>query len=261
MSDKVTAPSLKRMRESGERIVCLTAYDFPSAQIADAAKVDVVLVGDTLGNVIQGHETTIPVELEDICYHVRIVHRGLRRALLVADLPFGSYNLSTEQAVESSIKLMKAGASAVKLEGDYLEAIQAITKAGVPVMGHVGFTPQSINNFGGAKVQGKGDDSEQVLAKAKSIEEAGAFSIVLELIPAELAARITNELTIPTIGIGAGLQCSGEIQVWHDIMGISEKQYKHTKFFLNGRDEMIRAAATYTSQVKGGKFPGSENSF
>jgi len=261
MADTVTAPGLKRMREVGEKIVCLTAYDHPSALIADQAGVDLVLVGDSLGNVIQGHSTTIPVELDDICYHVRTVRRGISRALLVADLPFGSYNISTEQAIESSIKLMKAGASAVKLEGDYDEAIQAITKAGIPVMGHVGFTPQSINNFGGAKVQGRGDHSAHILAKAKSIEAAGAFGIVLELIPADLASKITEELSIPTIGIGAGPHCSGEIQVWHDIFGLSEKQHKHTKFFMNGREEMIKAASAYAAQVKSGDFPGPENSF
>lgn len=249
------------MRAAGEKIVCLTAYDFPSAQIADQAGVDVVLVGDTLGNVIQGHDTTLPVDLEDVCYHVRIVRRGLTRALLVADLPFGSYNISKEQAIESAIKLMKAGASAVKLEGDYHQEIEAMVKAGIPVMGHIGFTPQSINNFGGAKVQGRGDASQDVIAKAKSIEASGAFSIVLELIPADLAGQITQELTIPTIGIGAGPNCSGEIQVWHDIMGISEKQFKHTKVFFNGRDEMGKAAKTYTELVRKGEFPTSENSF
>ena len=261
MSEKVTAPGLKRMRDSGEKIVCLTAYDFPSAVIADEAGVDLVLVGDSVGNVVQGHATTIPVELEEICYHVKIVRRGISRALLVADLPFGSYNVSTEQAIESSIRLMKAGADAVKLEGDYGDAIRGIVKAGIPVMGHVGFTPQSVNNFGGAKVQGRGDGADAIVAHAKSIEAAGAFGIVLELIPAALAEQITNALSIPTIGIGAGIQCSGEIQVWHDIMGLSTKQHKHTRFYFSGRSAMIDAANAYTQDVKSGTFPGPENSF
>lgn len=261
MSERITAPSLKRMRSAGEKIVCLTAYDFPSALIADAAGVDVILVGDSVGNVIQGHPTTIPVELEDICYHVRCVRPGCSRALLVADLPFGSYNVSPEQAIASSIKLMKAGADAVKLEGDYSEAIRGIVKAGIPVMGHVGFTPQSIHNFGGARVQGRGEDADTVFANAVSIETAGAFGIVLELIPAELASRITDALSIATIGIGAGANCSGEIQVWHDILGLSEKQHKHTKFFLNGREAMTKAVSEYASDVRTGKFPKPENEF
>ena len=261
MAESITVTGIQQLCNAGEKIVCLTAYDFPSAQIADLAKVDVVLVGDSLGNVIQGHDTTIPVELDDICYHVRAVRRGLHRALLVADLPFGSYNVSTEQAVESSIKLMKAGASAVKLEGDYLEATQAITKAGIPVMGHVGFTPQSIHNFGGAKVQGRGDRASMIIEQARSIEAAGAFAIVLELIPADLAKSIAEVLNIPAIGIGAGISCDGEIQVWHDVLGISEKQHKHTRFFMDGRKAMIQAVTEYSSQVRKSEFPGPENSF
>ena len=261
MSEKVTAPGLTKMRKAGEKIVCLTAYDFPSAIIADEAGVDLVLVGDSVGNTVQGHETTIPVELEEICYHVKIVRRGISRAMLVADLPFGSYNVSTEQAIESSIRLMKAGADAVKLEGDYSEAIRGIIKAGIPVMGHVGFTPQSVNNFGGAKVQGRGSNADAILDHAKAIEAAGAFGIVLELIPAELAGRITDALSIPTIGIGAGSHCSGEIQVWHDIMGLSTKLHKHTRFYFSGRDAMIEAANAYTQDVRSGRFPGPENSF
>jgi 3-methyl-2-oxobutanoate hydroxymethyltransferase len=261
MSDKVTAPSLKRMRDAGEKIVCLTAYDFPSALIADEAGVDVILVGDSLGNVVQGHDTTIPVELEDICYHVRCVRRGCKRALLVADLPFGSYNVSPEQAIESSIKLMKAGADAVKLEGDYRDAIRGIVKAGIPTMGHVGFTPQSIHNFGGARVQGKGQDADFIFANAQSIESAGAFGIVLELIPGELAARITDNIDIVTIGIGAGIKCDGEIQVWHDILGLTSKQHKHTKFYMQGRENMTKAVSDYAKDVKNGSFPGSENAF
>ncbi len=260
MADMITAPSLKKMRDAGKKIVCLTAYDYPSALIADAAGVDLVLVGDSLGTTIQGHETTLPVDLEDVCYHTSIVRRGIKRALLVADLPFGSYNVSVEQAVESSILLMKAGASAVKLESDYTEAISAITKAGIPVMGHLGYTPQSFYRFGGAKIQGKGDSGSALIEIAKELESAGAFGIVLELIPADLAKRITNAISIPTIGIGAGIECSGEIQVWHDILGISETPFRHTKFFMNGRDLMSQAVQQYVDSVRQGSFPGPENS-
>lgn len=261
MSDKVTAPRLVQMRQKGEKIVCVTAYDFSSAQLAEEAGIDMVLVGDSLGNVIQGHSTTLPVELEDIGYHTRAVARGLSRPLLVADLPFGSYNISVEQAVESSIYLMKCNAEAVKLEGAYTDEIRAIVKAGIPVMGHVGFTPQSVNNFGGFRVQGKGEHAEEVLTMAKQIEDAGAFGIVLELIPGELAERITEALSIPTIGIGAGENCSGQVQVWHDVLGLAERQYKHAKFYMQGRVQMIEALKTYTQEVKQGEFPTGENTF
>jgi 3-methyl-2-oxobutanoate hydroxymethyltransferase len=261
MGTKITAPKIVQMRQEGVRIVCLTVYDYTSALMADAAGVDLMLVGDSVGNVIQGHSTTIPVELEDIAYHVGMVRRANPNALVVADLPFGSYNISTEQAVESSILLAKAGAEAVKLEGTYTEAISAIEKAGVPVMGHVGFTPQSVHTFGGFKVQGRGDLGSNVLADALAIEAAGAFGIVLELIPAELSVEITKALKIPTIGIGAGLGCSGEVQVWHDVLGLSERQMKHTKFFAEGRTTFVSALQQYAAEVRSGAFPTSEQSF
>ena len=202
MPTKVTAPSLREKKAAGERIVCLTAYDYMSAQIADAAGVDMVLVGDSLGNVIMGERTTLGVSLEMVEHHVRAVRNGVVTALLVADLPFGSYGSSVAQAVESSVRLMKAGAEGVKLEGDYPDAVEALLKVGIPVMGHVGFTPQSVNKFGGFKVQGRGDGGLEVEAMAMRLAEAGVFGIVLELMPVDLAARITKQSDCPTIGIG-----------------------------------------------------------
>lgn len=261
MPSRVTAPSLKGFKDRGERIVCLTAYDFPSGQIADQCGVDVILVGDSLGNVVLGLSSTVPVTLDDIVHHLRAVRRGVEHALLVADLPFGSYNASVAQAVESSVRLMKAGADAVKLEGDYPEAVEALVRAGIPVMGHLGFTPQSVNLFGGHKVQGKGDDANRILEIAKHLESAGVFGIVLELMPAETAKLITGSIKIPTIGIGAGIHCDGEIQVFHDVMGLTQKSFKHAKNYTNTYQSFSDAVHTYASEVRNKQFPTSENSF
>jgi 3-methyl-2-oxobutanoate hydroxymethyltransferase len=260
MSRKLTAPGLRQMMDAGEKIVCITAYDYTSALLCESAGVDVVLVGDSLGNVIQGHSTTVPVTLEEMVYHTKCVRRGLSSPLLVADLPFGSYNVSVEQAVSSAIELMKVGADAVKLEGDYTDEIRAIVKAGIPVMGHVGFTPQSINEFGGHKVQGRGEGAEVVLREAASIQAAGAFGIVLEMIPEKVSQRITESLSIPTIGIGAGVHCDGQIQVWHDVFGLSARKLKHAEWFAKGQEVFGAALTEYISSTKSGKFPTSENS-
>lgn len=261
MADRVTAPLLHKMKAKGQKIVCLTAYDATSAMIAEAAGVDLVLVGDSLGNVIQGHSTTLPVELAHIEYHTRCVAPFVKRALLVADLPFGSYQVSSAQAVESSIRLMKAGAHAVKLEGPYTEAISAIAQAGIPVMGHEGMTPQSVHAFGGFRVQGKGSAAEDVARRCREVEEAGAFSIVLELIPSGTAREISSALRIPTVGIGAGVGCDGQIQVWHDVLGLQPEVFRHARSFTNGRQAFIDALQSYASEVREGTFPGEENSF
>lgn len=247
------------MRQEGKRIVFLTAYDQLSASLAQGAGVDAVLVGDSLGNVIQGHDTTLPVSLEDVCYHVRAVRRSLSTPLLVADMPFGSYGSSVAQAVDSGVALMKAGAEAVKLEGLYLDEIRALTKAGIPVMGHLGMTPQSVHVFGGFKVQGR-EHGEKLIEAARLLEDAGAFSMVLELIPAELAHQITEAVSIPTIGIGAGIHCSGEVQVFHDILGLNERAFRHTRHFLKGRELMASAVSAYVAEVRDGQFPTAENS-
>ncbi len=259
MSLKRNVPGIKALKGK-ERVVCVTAYDLTGGMIADQAGVDVVLVGDSVGNVVLGYPATVPVTLDEMVHHVKATRRGVSQALLVADLPFGSYGASVEQAVESAFALMKAGAEAVKLEGDYPEEIRAMIKAGIPVMGHVGFTPQSVNKFGGFRVQGR-TESDPIVAAAKSIDEAGCFAIVLELIPAPLASKITQTVGCPTIGIGAGMDCDGEIQVFHDIMGLSPKLHKHTKKFGDAGRVMRRGMKQYVQAVKDRTFPTSENSF
>lgn len=259
MGKKRSAPGL--LAQKGQsRVVCLTAYDVMSAQIADLAEVDLVLVGDSLGNVILGQQTTVQVTLAEVEHHVRAVRNGLQNALLIADLPFGSYQSSVAQAVDSAVVLMKAGAEGVKLEGDYPEAVAALVKAGIPTMGHVGFTPQSVNGFGGFKVQGR-DNGDEVLAMAKRLSDAGAFGIVLELIPAELSKRITGAIDAITIGIGAGIECDGEIQVWHDVLGLSAHKFKHATAFVDGREMFTKALKNYSEAVRNRTFPSEENSF
>jgi 3-methyl-2-oxobutanoate hydroxymethyltransferase len=249
------------MKAKGERIVCLTAYDFPTAAIADAVGVDLILVGDSLGNVVLGYENTLPVTLDEMEHHVRAARRGVKEALFVADMPFGSYGGSVAQCMDSAVRLMKAGAEAVKLEGPYVEEIRALVKAGIPVMGHVGMTPQSVNSFGGFRVQGKGEDANVVREAACCVQEAGAFAIVLELMPRELAATVTKSLEIPTIGIGAGPDCDGEIQVFHDVVGLSSEVFKHSRDFVGARSAMVEGLSQYASEVRARKFPADENSF
>lgn len=261
MPKKRSAPFIRAMKSQGKKVVSITAYDYTSGAICDAAGVDFILVGDSVGNVVLGYETTVPVSLEDIAHHTKATRRGVKNALLVADLPFGSYQVSPEQAVESAIQLMKAGAEAVKLEGPYTEAIAALDKAGIPVMGHVGMTPQSVNRFGGFKVQGRGDDATRVRDEACRIQDAGAFAIVLELVPAELAKTISSELDIPTIGIGAGPHCDGEIQVFHDVVGLSEEVFKHANDYVGARNLFVDGITKYRNEVKKGTFPGEKNSF
>lgn len=261
MPEKVSVPRIRAMRERGERIVSVTAYDAVLGELADTAGVDIILVGDSVGNVLLGYESTLPVTLDQMVHHTRATRAGVRRALLVADLPFGSYNSSVAQAVDSSVALMRVGAEAVKLEGDYPEAVAAIVRAGIPVMGHLGMTPQSVNVFGGHRVQGKGDAGDVVIEAAKRLEEAGAFGVVLELIPAALAERVTAAVGIATIGIGGGLGCSGQIQVMHDVLGLSTQRFRHARPFVDGRALFLEGLKGYTQEVREGTFPGPENSF
>lgn len=261
MSAKVTAPAILSRKGGDEPIVCLTAYDVLTASIADDAGVELVLVGDSVGNAVMGYATTIPVTLEQMVHHTKAARAGVKRALLVSDLPFGTYQASVSQAVESAITLARAGAEAVKLEGAYCDEIAAIARAGLPVMGHVGMTPQSVNAFGGFKVQGRGGASSAVVDASKAIQDAGAFCIVLELIPADLAARITEELDIPTIGIGAGPACDGQIQVFHDVVGWSSESFKHSKAYANGREILAKAVRDYSCEVRNGAFPTQDHSF
>jgi 3-methyl-2-oxobutanoate hydroxymethyltransferase len=256
----MTAPAIRAMK--GGRIVAVTAYDAPTAKMADDAGVDIVLVGDSLGNTVLGFESTIPVSLEQMAHHTAAAARACKRAMLVADMPFGSYQSSVSQGVDGAVTLIKAGAQAVKLEGAYIETISALIKAGIPVMGHVGFTPQSVNKFGGYRVQGRGKHAETLIADAKAIADAGAFSIVVELIPASVAARLTKEVEAPIIGIGAGLECDGEVQVLSDVLGLAPGEpFKHTKRYANLYDAAVEALRKYADEVRSCRFPTDENSF
>lgn len=247
------------MRAAGERIVCVTAYDATFGALADEAGVDVILVGDSVANVLLGMRETTGVGLPEMAHHVRATRAGVSQALLVGDLPFGAYGASVAQAVESATLLVKAGAEAVKLEGDHPEAVAACVRAGIPVMGHLGFTPQFVNLFGGHKVQGRGEAGEAIFAAARRLQEAGAFGVVLELVPAELATRVTEEVDLPTIGIGAGVGCDGQIQVLHDVLGLSERVYRHAKPYLDGRRLMVEALRGYADEVREGAFPTEAN--
>src|SRR5215471_20205548 len=226
---KITVPSLLQRKllrpEDVTRITCLTAYDYPTARLLDEAGVEVLLVGDSLGMVMLGHETTLPVTVEEMLHHTRAVRKGTKRALVVADMPFGTYHAEIGESVRNAVRLVKeGGAEAVKVEGGErrIELIARLTEAEIPVMGHVGLTPQSVNALGGFKVQGKTvDTAEQLLRDARAVEAAGAFAVVLEAMPRELAAQITRELRIPTIGIGAGPDCDGQILVFHDLLGLT----------------------------------------
>ena len=262
---RVTAPSLARRKRRGEPISMLTAYDFPFARIFDGAGIDVLLVGDSLGNVVQGHATTLPVTLDEVVYHTRLVSRAASRALVVADLPFGTYQISAEDALRSSVRCIKeGGAHAVKLEGGRAVAatIERIVRAEIPVMGHVGLTPQAIHRMGGHRVQGRGEaGAERVLEDARAVEAAGAFAVVLEGMPAELARQITAELAIPTIGIGAGVDCDGQVLVMHDMLGLSEWTPSFVKAYANLGALASQAARRFAEEVGKRKFPGDEHSY
>ncbi len=262
---KVTAPDL-RARKGGEKIAMVTAYDYTMARLVDEAGVDMVLVGDSLGMVVQGLSTTIPVSLDEMAYHCRAVARGVGHAHLVGDLPFMSYQVSPQQAVESSGKLIKEGnCESVKLEGgqEVAEQVLRIVRAGIPVVGHVGLTPQSVHAFGGFKVQGRGaDGADKVLADALALEQAGAFAIVLEAIPPDLAAQITEMLTIPTIGIGAGAACDGQVLVCTDLLGLSRgHQPKFARRFANLGEAAVDAFTSYVTEVRAGTFPAAAQTY
>lgn len=261
---KITTVDL-RARKGGEKIAMVTAYDFTMARLVDEAGVDMVLVGDSLGMVVQGQTTTIPVTLDEMAYHCRAVARGVARAHLVGDLPFMSYQVSPSQAVESAGKLMKEGAcESVKLEGgqEVAEHVHRIVRAGIPVVGHVGLTPQSVHALGGFKVQGRGDDAERIFADAIALEQAGAFTIVLEAVPPDLAERITGVVSVPTIGIGAGAACDGQVLVCTDLLGLSRgHQPKFAKRFAELGDLAVEAFHAYVTEVRAGSFPGAAQSY
>jgi 3-methyl-2-oxobutanoate hydroxymethyltransferase len=265
-SQKVTVPDLRARKSSGEKIAMVTAYDFTMARLLDEAGVDMVLVGDSLGMVVQGLSTTIPVTLDEMAYHCRCVARGLGHAHLTGDLPFMSYQVSPQQAVESAGKLMKEGAcESIKLEGgqEIAEHVHRIVRAGVPVVGHVGLTPQSVHALGGFKVQGRGaEGAEKVLADAIALEQAGAFAIVLEAIPPDVAERVTALLSIPTIGIGAGAGCDGQVLVCTDLLGLARgHQPKFAKRFADLGDAAVDALSAYVREVRAGTFPGAAQTY
>jgi 3-methyl-2-oxobutanoate hydroxymethyltransferase len=262
---RVTVPVLLRRKRSGEPISVLTAYDFTFARIFDGAGIDVLLVGDSLGNVVQGQDTTLPVTLDEIVYHTRMVSRAARRALVISDMPFGSYQVSPEEALRNAVHCVKdGGAHAVKLEGGtaVVAAISRIVGAEIPVMGHVGLTPQAIHRMGGHRVQGRTERSAQrVLEDARAVQEAGAFSVVLEGIPAPLAQEVTRALDIPTIGIGAGADCDGQVLVMHDMLGLSDWAPSFAKQYANLGALAGQAARRFAEDVANRKFPGDEHTY
>ena len=265
-ADKITVPHLRARKHSGDKIVMLTAYDATMARLLDEGGADVLLVGDSLGMVVQGHQNTLPVTLGELGYHTRAVARGTRHALVVTDLPFMSFQVSPERALEAAGKLVKEdSAEAVKLEGGVIVAdqVRRIVGAGIPVMGHVGLTPQSIHAFGGFRVQGKGEDAAvRVLDDARALAEAGVFAIVLESMPADLARRITESVDVPTIGIGAGPDCDGQVLVCYDFLGMySDVQPKFVKRFANLGEAIVEATRRYGDEVRRGVFPDARHSF
>lgn len=264
---KVTIPGLFKKKKSGEKITVLTAYDYPTGKILDQAGIDIILVGDSLGMVVLGHENTIPVTMDNMLYHTQAVSRGVENALVVGDMPYFSYHLSVEQTVLNASRFLKeAGAQAVKIEGSSkkrLHLIETMVEAEIPVMGHVGLTPQSICHLGRFQVQGnEKQQAEQILQGAKNLENAGAFSVVLECVPLELARIITESLTIPTIGIGAGPFCDGQVLVFHDLVGYANGYLpKFVKPYLALHDVIQGAVLEYIQDVKNASFPADQHSF
>jgi 3-methyl-2-oxobutanoate hydroxymethyltransferase len=262
---RVTVRSLSRYKRRGQPFSMLTAYDFVFSRIFDQAGIDVLLVGDSMGNVVQGYETTLPVTLDEIIYHSRMVVRGAARALVVGDMPFGSYQVSPEDALRSAIRMVKeGGVRSVKLEGGRAMSatIERIVRAEIPVMGHVGLTPQSIHRMGGYRVQGRSEAArKRVIEDARAVEAAGAFSIVLEGMPADLAAEITGLVSIPTIGIGAGPGCDGQVLVMHDLLGLNDATPSFVKQYANLGALASQAARTFAEEVANRKFPDEDHCY
>lgn len=266
--EKVTVPSLRASKERGERLVCLTAYDYPTARIIDEAGTDIILVGDSLGNVVLGYENTIPVTLDEMVSATRAVRRGVARALLVADMPYGSYHTGADDAVRAALRLIKeGGAEAVKLEGGRhrLETIRRLIAEEIPVMGHIGLTPQSVNKLGGFRLQGKTAEAARVLIEdARALEAAGVFALVLELVPREVARIITETVSIPTIGIGAGADCDIQVLVIHDLIGLSFTENRKPRFvrqYANVRQIITEAVERFAADVRTGAYPTADESY
>jgi len=264
--EKVSAPSLKASKARGEKLVCLTAYDYPTARIVDEAGIDVILVGDSLGNVVLGYGNTVPVTLDEILIHLKAVRRAVQRALLVADMPYGTFHTGYDDAVRNALRLVKeGGAEAVKLEGGHkrVPLVKRLVDEEIAVMGHIGLTPQSINKLGAYRVQGKtAETARQLLDDARALEDAGAFAIVLEVVPREIAREITDSISIPTIGIGAGVDCDIQVLVLHDMLGLGfGKQARFVRPYANLRQTMSDAVSSYAEDVRNGSYPSNDESY
>jgi len=264
--EKVSAPSLRASKERGERLVCLTAYDYPTARIVDEAGIDVILVGDSLGNVVLGYGNTVPVTLEEILIHVKAVRRAVQRALLVADMPYGSFHTGADEAVRNALRLVKeGGAEAIKLEGGHkrVSLVKRLVDEEIAVMGHIGLTPQSINKLGAYRVQGKtAKAAREMLDDARALEDAGVFAVVLEVVPREIARMITDRLSIPTIGIGAGAHCDIQVLVLHDMLGFSfGKQARFVRPYANLRETITDAVSRFAEDVRNGTYPAEGESY
>jgi 3-methyl-2-oxobutanoate hydroxymethyltransferase len=262
---RVRTQHLREMKERGERFSMLTAYDMYAAQIFDEAGIEVLLVGDSASNNVYGNETSLPVTVDELIPLTRAVSRSVKRSLVVGDLPFGSYQRSPEQAYDTAVRFMKeGGAHAVKLEGgrEMAPQIELMSRGGVPVMAHIGFTPQSEHALGGYRVQGRGDTADRILADARAVEAAGAFAVVMEMVPGDVAGKVTSELAIPTIGIGAGVDCDGQVLVWQDAFGLrGGKMARFVKQYADVRGVLLEGARAYADEVRSGTFPGPEHTF
>ena len=261
---RITLAELKKIQDRGEKLVMLTCYDASFATLCDTAGVELLLIGDSLGMVVQGHDSTLPVSLEQMAYHVGMVARGSQRGMIIADMPFGTYQESPAQALANAVKLMAVGAQLVKLEGGrtMLDTIRFLVDRGIPVCGHVGLTPQSVHQFGGYKVQGRGDAAQQVFDDALAVQEAGAAMVVLEAIPSTLASEVTKNLTIPTIGIGAGADCDGQVLVLYDMLDIYPgRKARFVRNFMDGAPSVGEAIKRYVAAGKDGSFPTPEHGF
>jgi 3-methyl-2-oxobutanoate hydroxymethyltransferase len=262
---RVTINDIRAMKQNGEKIAMLTAYDYPTAKIIDRCNIPIILVGDSVGNVVLGYETTLPVTMDDMIHHCKAVVRGAEHAMIVGDMPFMTYHVSVEDAMRNAARfIQESGVQAVKLEGGVTVAdkVKRLVDCGIPVMGHIGMTPQSVNQFGGHLVQGKKlDVAERLVDDAKALEQAGAFCMVLECVPKRLAALITENVGIPTIGIGAGPDCDGQVLVINNVLGLTDFTPKLAKQYVNVNEIITQAVTAYRDEVKGGQFPTKENSF
>ncbi|MCX7831719.1 MAG: 3-methyl-2-oxobutanoate hydroxymethyltransferase [Actinobacteria bacterium] len=262
---KVTVRELIKMKQEGRKIAMLTAYDYATAKILDEAGIDIVLVGDSLSNVFQGNETTLPVTVDEMLYHTKVVAKAVNRAMVVADMPFLSYQVSKKDAVYNAGRFLKeAGAQAVKIEGGRKIAhlVERLVSCGIPVMGHIGLTPQSVHALGGYRLVGREEEEQKTLLEdAKALEKAGCFLIVLEMVPAQLAKRITESVNIPTVGIGAGPHCDGQVLVVNDMLGLTDTNYRFVKRYANLKEEIKNAVLSYIDEVRNGEFPDASHSF